>query len=131
MTLQTIRHQNLIPASLLKPDEHAVLSENSTISQTSPALKQLVYLIDELKKDSLAISLLHGKLANSILIYVRTNSAADSLAENVNVAESVTVVPEGPESMVVFGAVLSTVTTRAVEVVELNPKSTARAVNVN
>ena len=55
---------------------------------------------------------------------------ADSLDENVNVAESVLTVPEGPEFIVVFGAVLSTVTMRAAEVVELNPKSTARAVSV-
>lgn len=74
-------------------DEDNVLSENSTITQTSPTLNQLVYLIDELKKDSLTISLLEAKLANSVLIYVRTNSAADSLAEKLNragiIAESV------------------------------------------
>ena len=50
--------------------------------------------------------------------------------ENVKVAESLFTMPEGPESMVVSGAVLSTVTTLALEVVELNPKSTARAVKL-
>ena len=50
--------------------------------------------------------------------------------ENVKVAESLFMMPEGPESMVVSGAVLSTVTTLALEVVELNPKSTARAVKL-
>jgi hypothetical protein len=55
---------------------------------------------------------------------------AGSLEEKVNVAESLLTVPEGPESIVVFGAVLSTVTTWAAEVVELNPKSIARAVRV-
>jgi len=52
---------------------------------------------------------------------------AGSPEENVKVAESLLIVPEGPESIVTFGAVLSTVTVRAVEIVELNPKSTARA----
>ena len=46
----------------------------------------------------------------------------------MKVAESLLIVPDGPESMVVSGAVLSTVTILALEVVELNPKSTARAV---
>ena len=48
----------------------------------------------------------------------------------MKVAESLLTVPAGPESIVAFGAVLSTVTTRAAEVVELNPKSTARALSV-
>jgi len=53
-----------------------------------------------------------------------------SLDEKVKVAESLLTVPEGPESMVVSGAVLSTVTTLALEVVELDPKSMARAVKL-
>ena len=55
---------------------------------------------------------------------------AGSLEEKVKVAESLLTVPEGPESIVASGAVLSTVTMCAVEVVELDPKSTARAVSV-
>ena len=54
---------------------------------------------------------------------------AGSPEENAKVAESLLIVPEGPKSIVASGAVLSTVTVRAVEVVELNPKSTTRAVS--
>lgn len=93
MTLQTIRHQNLTPASLANTQGDDVLTQHSSISKTNPALKQLVYLIPELEKDSLTIGLLEGKLKDSVLIYVRTNFAADSLAEKLNragiIAESV------------------------------------------
>ena len=41
----------------------------------------------------------------------------------MNVAELLLTVPDGPESIVASGAVLSTVTTCAVEVVELNAVS--------
>src|SRR5215211_1043347 len=53
-----------------------------------------------------------------------------SLDEKVNVAELLLTVPDGPESMLAFGAVLSTVTTRPAVVVELEAISTARAARV-
>lgn len=93
MTLQTIRHQNLIPAPLSRLDKNTVVSEDIQLGHTSTALKQLVYSIDEHHKDLLTANLLKDNLAMSVLIYVRTNSAADSLAEKLNrggmIAESV------------------------------------------
>src|SRR5690349_4583563 len=53
-----------------------------------------------------------------------------SLEENVKVAELVLTVPEGPEFIVTPGGVLSTVTVRPEEVVELEAISSARAVSV-
>ena len=72
-----------------------------------------------------------GELQSSISVSsIKQIYEAGSLEEKVKVAESLLTVAEGPESIVALGAVLSTVTTRAEEVVELNPKSIARAVSV-
>jgi hypothetical protein len=59
---------------------------------------------------------------------IQMNEATPSLAEKVNVAELLATVPDGPESIVVSGAVLSTVTVPLADMVEFNPESTARAV---
>lgn len=85
MTLQTIRHQNLIPEAFLQTAPTHAVSQNSITSYFNPALaNQVVYRIPEHAKESLTISLLKGKFAHSVLIYVRTNFAADSLAEKMN-----------------------------------------------
>ena len=58
------------------------------------------------------------------------NEAPDSFDEKVKVAEVLLTIPLGPELMTVSGAVLSTITVLPVEVVALDPRSTARAVIV-
>lgn len=82
MNIQTIPHPSLSTPSLLHHDERS--GKNREGIAKPPYCKQFVYMIPEPLKDLLLITLLAGKQRCSVVIYVRTNFASDSLAEKLN-----------------------------------------------
>ncbi len=82
MNVQSRLHPSLITPALLQHDERPV--KNLEAIAKPPYCQQFVYIIPEELKDLMVITLLAGKQHCNIVIYVRTNSASDSLAEKLN-----------------------------------------------
>lgn len=78
--------KNVLPASVDAPFTH--LADNKTEEN-----RQFVYLIQESAKEALVVNILRTEQLRRVVIYVRTNSAADQVAEKLNrsgiMAESV------------------------------------------
>lgn len=92
MTIQSIRHETLLAPPLMKDAVLNVLPEFHKNTKTT-VLQQFVCIVAEQSKASITIKLLADVQLTNVLIYVRTNFAADNLAETLNragvVAESI------------------------------------------
>ncbi len=85
MTIQTIRHQNILSAPLSRvPDVRSPADFAIPEPLGASAVQQFVYVTGEQLKSPLTVKLLAARPAINVLIYVRTNFAADTLAEYLN-----------------------------------------------
>lgn len=84
MSLQAIYTNISVPLQLVKSGQNFAETLPTTNVDPRPDLKQFVCAVPEHSKTELAIKLLgDGEIENAI-VYVKTNSAADDLADKMN-----------------------------------------------
>lgn len=89
MSVESFNNQNapgftlLQPRKNIVPDTLDVSSEQLSVTKLEH-YRQFVYLIQESAKEALAVKILRMEQLSRAVIYVRTNSVADHLAETLN-----------------------------------------------
>lgn len=83
--------ENQIPIALSLLGEKEILPgsgdpahDHANITNKPDRFRQFVYLVQESMKESLVVDILKTEQVCRVIIYVRTNSAADQLAEKLN-----------------------------------------------
>ena len=88
MTVESFNDQNPFSLLNLEPNENVLPARADTSFEfsvkTAKNSRQSVYLIQESSKEALLVDLLRSEKLYRVIIYVKTNSSADQLAERLN-----------------------------------------------